>query len=185
MKLLLRVCLTLLLAVTITFGGFHSNASAAFPIPSISINANTTYQQIVDSIKFNRKYTVLVANKTGKVLERVGAYNQSSNWPLGDVEPNKAVGQQFDGIPATNSFSIASNYRIEPGKNVQLVATFPTIGRRKIGLGNINQDGNDPAKAVWDKTNDPSDKAVSNNPFEARASIQQKDGSIIWYYEVK
>ncbi|MEH1893557.1 MAG: tetratricopeptide repeat protein [Nostoc sp.] len=138
-----------------------------------------------ESIRFDRKYTVLVANKTGKTLQRVGAYNDSSNWPLGDIDPNTAAGQQFDGIPITNSFSFASNYRIEPGKNVQLAATFPTIGRRKIGLGGINQDGSTPAKQVWDNTNDANDKAVNNPPVEGRASIQQKDGSIIWYYEVK
>ncbi|MEH2253841.1 hypothetical protein [Nostoc sp.] len=187
MKSLTRIFVALLLAVSITFGSFHSNAHAAspLPIPSISIDGNTTFDQIVNGIRFDRKYTVLVANKTGKTLERAGAYNDSSNWPLGDVEPNSAVGQQFDGIPITNSFSFASNYRVEPGKNLQLAATFPTIGRRKIGLGNINQDGNNPARNVWDNMNDSNDKAVNNSPFQGRASIQQKNGSIIWYYELK
>ncbi|MEH2139027.1 MAG: hypothetical protein V7K42_20565 [Nostoc sp.] len=99
------------MVVGITFGGFHSNAHGAIPlpIPSITIDAGKTFDQIVDGIRFDRKYTVLVANKTGKTLERVGAYNDSSNWPLGDIQANSAVGQQFDGIPITNSFSFASN----------------------------------------------------------------------------
>ncbi|MEH2420045.1 MAG: hypothetical protein V7K48_03610 [Nostoc sp.] len=187
MKSLTRIFVAFLLAVGITFGGFHSNAHAAvpLPIPNVNVDVNTTFDQIVNGVRFDRKYTVLVANKTGKTLQRVGAYNDSSNWPLGDIEPNTAVGQQFDGIPTTNSFSFASNYRVEPGKNVQLVATFPTIGRRKIGLGAINQDGNGPAEKVWDKTSDSADKAVKNPPLEGRASIQQKDGSIVWFYEVK
>ncbi|MEH2463564.1 hypothetical protein [Nostoc sp.] len=186
MKSLTRIFVALLLVVGITFGGFHSNAHAASPLPvNVNIDANKTFDQIVNGIRFDRKYTVLVANKTGKTLQRVGAYNDSSNWPLGDIDPNTATGQQFDGIPITNSFSFASNYRVEPGKNVQLAATFPTIGRRKIGLGGINQDGSTPAKQVWDNTNDANDKAVNNPPVEGRASIQQKDGSIIWYYEVK
>lgn len=177
--------MALLLAVGITFGGFHSNAYAAGSPVSVSIDANKTFDQIVNGIRFDRKYTVLVANKTGQTLQRVGAYNDSSNWPLGDIEPNTAVAQQFDGIPITNSFSFASNYKVQDGKNVQLAATFPTIGRRKIGLGNINQDGNSPARQVWDNTNDSDDKAVSNPPLQARASIRQKDGSLVWYYEIK
>lgn len=185
MKSLTRIFVALLLVVGITFGGLHSDAHAAGSPVSVSIDANKTFDQIVNGIRFDRKYSVLVANKTGKTLERVGAYNDSSNWPLGDIEPNTAVAQQFDGIPITNSFSFASNYRTEPGKNVQLVATFPTIGKRKIGLGAINQDGNKPAQEVWDNTNDSSDKGIKNPPLEGRASIQQKDGSIIWYYEIK
>ncbi|MEH2166814.1 MAG: hypothetical protein V7K41_09115 [Nostoc sp.] len=184
MKSLTRIFVALLLAVGITFGGFHSNAHAQSAI-SVGIDGNKTFDQMVNGIRFDRKYTVLVANKTGNTLKRVGAYNDSSKWPLGDIEANSAVGQQFDGNPITNSFSIASNYRIQSDKNVQLVAIYPTIGSRKVGLGNVNQDGNEPAKQVWDKTYDRLDKAVSNDPFEARASIQQKDRSLVWYYEIK
>ncbi|MEH2246047.1 hypothetical protein [Nostoc sp.] len=190
MKSLTRIFVALLLAVSITFGSFHSNAHAAsaspLPIPSIRINGNTTFDEIAKNIRFDRKYTILVANKTGRTLQRAGVYNDSfTTWPLGDVESNSAVGQQFDGHPITNNFSFASNYRVEPGKNLQLTANFPTIGRRRIGLGNINQDGDSPAKKVWDNMNDSNDKAVNISPFQGRASIQQKDGSIIWYYEVK
>ncbi|QIR41286.1 hypothetical protein HCG51_07165 [Tolypothrix sp. PCC 7910] len=152
---------------------------------NVNIDANKTVDQIVNLIKFDRKYTVLVANKTGNTLERVGAYNDSSNWPIGDIPPNSVYGQEFDGIPTTNSFSFASNYRIQPGKNVQLAASFPVIGRRKIELTSINQDGNNPAKNAWDRMSDPADKAVNNSPFDARALITQKDGSLVWYYEVK
>jgi hypothetical protein len=190
MKSLTRIFVALLLAVGITFGSFHSNAHAAppLPVPSISINPDTTFDKIVSPIRFERKYTVIVANKTGKTLERVGAYNDykdSSNWPLGDIAPNTAVGQQFDGNPYNGSFSFASNYRVEPGKNIQLAATYPIIGSRKIALGGINQDGNGPAKETWDGRTYGNDKSLNNPPLEAYASIKQKDGSLIWYYEVK
>ncbi|MBN3910364.1 MAG: hypothetical protein HWQ35_28625 [Nostoc sp. NMS1] len=134
MKFLTRIFVALLLVVGIIFGSFHSDAHAASPLPiNIKIDVNDI-KPIANRIKFERKYTVLVANKTGKTLERVRAYNQTSNWPIGDIEPNAIVGQQFDGAPGTNAFSFASNYRVEPGKNIQLSATFPMIGRRKIGI---------------------------------------------------
>ncbi|MEH2322361.1 MAG: hypothetical protein V7K32_01905 [Nostoc sp.] len=185
MKSLTRIFVALLLVVGITFGGFHSNAHAQSSPVSVNIDANKTFDEIVNGIRFDRKFSVLVANKTGKPLERVGAYNDLSNWPLGDIKPNTAVLQQFDGEPYSKSFSFASNYRVEPDKNIQLVAKFPVIGSRKIGLGAINQDGNQPAKQVWENTNDRDDKAVKNFPVEGRASIQYKDGSSVWYYEVK
>ncbi|MEH2322359.1 MAG: hypothetical protein V7K32_01895 [Nostoc sp.] len=188
MKSLTKIFVALLLTVGITFGGFNSNAhaqSSPLAIPNISVDVNTTFDKIVNGVRFDRKYTVVVANKTGKTLERVGVYNDSSNWPLGDIDANTAVGQQFDGIPRTNSFSFASNYRVQPGKNVQLVAKFPVIGTRKVGLGSFNEDGNKPAERIWDQTGDSSDKAISNDPFQARASIKQKDGSLVWYYEIK
>lgn len=158
--------------------------SVAIPIPSISIDVNETIDTILDRISFKTKYNVLVVNKTGGVLRRVGAHNDSGNWPVGDIEVNTADPEGFVGNSITNSFSFASNYKTADGKYFQFVATWPTIGSRKIGLDAINQDGNDPAKQAWNKTDDSNDKAVNNPPYQARAFIRTKGDSVIWVYEV-
>ncbi|MEH2460482.1 hypothetical protein [Nostoc sp.] len=182
MKLITRVCLALLLAITITFSNLHSNAHAA-PLP-ISIDVNQTVDQILNNISFKTKFNILVINKTGGTLRRVGAYNDSGNWPVGDIESNTALPVEFEGNSITNSFSIASNYKINNGKYSQFVATWPTIGSRKIGLAAINQEGNGPAKSAWENTNDKNDKALNNSPYQARAFITGKGSSVVWVYEV-
>jgi len=184
MKLIAKVCLTLLLAITISFGGLHSHVHAA-PLPAVSIDVNKTIDQILGNISFKTKFNVLVINKTDDPLQRVGAYNDSGNWPVGDIEPNTAQPVEFEGNSVTNSFSFGSNYRTAAGRNFQFVASWPTIGSRKIGLTAINQDGNSPAKAAWDQTSDKNDKVVNNFPYQARAFITGKGNSVIWVYEVK
>jgi hypothetical protein len=150
----------------------------------IKIDVNQALDQIIGSISFKTKFNILVVNKTGAVLKRVGAYNDSANWPVGDIDVNSAQLEEFEGNSITNSFSFAANYQTADGKYFQLVATWPTIGSRKIGLNAINSNGNDPAKKAWDQTNDSSDKAVNNAPYEARAFIKTKGSSVIWVYEV-
>jgi hypothetical protein len=183
MKFIAKVFLALLLAITISFGGLSSHAQAA-PLPAVSIDANKTIDQILGNISFKTKYNILVINKTGETLQRAGAYNDSSNWPVGDVEANTAQPVEFEGNSVTNSFSFAANYRTTAGKNFQFVASWPTIGSRKIGLTAINQDGNRPAQAAWDQTSDKNDKAVNNFPYEGRAFITTKGSSVIWVYQV-
>lgn len=150
----------------------------------ISINANQAFDQIIGSISFKTKFNILVINKTGAVLKRVGAHNDSANWPVGDIDVDSAQLEEFEGNSITNSFSFAANYKTEDGKYFQFVATWPTIGSRKIGLDAINSGGSDPAKQAWNNTNDSNDKAVNNAPYEARAFIKTKDSSVIWVYEV-
>jgi len=135
-------------------------------------------------MSFKTKFNIVVINKTGDTLRRVGAHNDSGNWPVGDIEVDSAQLDDFQGNSITNSFSFGSNYKTADGKYFQFVATWPTIGSRKIGLDAINQDGNGPAKAAWDKTNDSNDKAANNAPYEARAFIKTKGDSVIWVYEV-
>jgi hypothetical protein len=60
----------------------------------------------------------------------------------------------------------ASNYRIEPGKNVQLAAKYPLIGANKIALVSINEDGNSPAKTAWGNMRDRNNKSLDNSPFQ-------------------
>lgn len=158
--------------------------SVPIPIPSISISVHETIDTILDRISFKTKYNVLVVNRTGGVLKRVGTHNDSANWPVGDIEANTADPEGFEGNPITNSFSFASNYKTADGKYFQFVATWPTIGSRKIGLDAINQEGNDPAKQTWDKTYDSNDKAVNNLPYQARAFMKTRGSSVIWVYEV-
>ncbi|MGQ4649458.1 hypothetical protein [Lyngbya aestuarii] len=156
----------------------------ATPLPEIKIDVNQTIDQILGNISFKTKFNILVVNKTGSLLQRVGAHNDSGNWPVSDIEANAAQPVEFKGNSITNSFSFASNYKTADGKYFQFVATWPTIGSRKIGLDAINQKGNDPAKAAWNNTNDSNDKAANNAPYEARAFITTKGDSVVWVYEV-
>lgn len=150
----------------------------------ISIDVNKTVDQILGNISFKTKFNIVVINKTGGTLRRVGAYNDSGNWPVGDIEVNNAQLEEFQGNSITNSFSFASNYKTADGQYFQFVATWPTIGSRKIGLNAINQEGTNAAKTAWDKTNDSNDKAVNNASYKARAFITTKGDSVVWVYEV-
>jgi len=172
-----------LLAITISFGGLYTSAHAASLAP-IKIDINETIDQIFDHMSFKTKFNILVVNKTGGDLKRVGAYNSSGNWPVGDIQVDTAQPVEFEGNSMTNSFSFGSNYKTADGKYFQFVATWPTIGVRKVGLGAINQVGNEPAKKIWDQTWDKNDKAVNNYPYEARAFITGKDSSVVWVYEI-
>ncbi len=147
---------------------------------SVSVNANQTADQILNSLSVREKFHIVVINKTGSPLRRVGAYNDKENWPIGDIEVHSAQSVGF----YETSFSIACNYRTGDGKYLQFVAIWPTIGRRKIGLYNRNENGNSPAQAAWDRTNDSNDKVVRNHPYECRAFIKQINDSIVWVYEV-
>jgi hypothetical protein len=138
----------------------------------------------VGNISFKTKFNIVVINKTGGILRRVGAHNDSGNWPVGDIQVDHAQLDDFQGSSITNSFSFASNYKTADGKYFQFVATWPVAGSRKIGLAAQNQDGNGPAKQAWDKTDDKNDKAANNPPYEARAFITTKGDSVVWVYEV-
>lgn len=153
---------------------------------AVGIDVNQTIDQIIKNISFKTKFLILVVNKTKHDLRRVGAHNDSGNWPAGDISSGNALPEEFEGNSITNSFSFGANYELagSDGKYFQFVATWPTIGSRKIGLDAINEGGNGPAKKAWDNTNDKNDKAVNNSPYEARAFITTKGSSVIWVYEV-
>ena len=156
---------------------------ATIPI-SIDIDVNQTIDQILGNISFKTQFNILVVNKTGGTLRRVGTHNDSGSWPIGDIQVDNAQLDDFQGNSITNSFSFGSNYKTEDGNYFQFVATWPTVGSRKIGLDGINEDGNDPAKVAWDNTNDSNDKSVTNPPYNARAFITTKGDSVVWVYEV-
>lgn len=151
----------------------------------ISVDVNKTVDEILENISLGSLYHILIKNKTGGHLERVGAYNDLQNyWPLGDIGVDEGVLQGFEGTIRSGSFSFAANYQTSDGKCFQFVAHSPTIGGRKIGLTAINERGNEAAKKAWDKRNDDKAKAVNNVPYEARAFITKKDKAVIWVYEV-
>ncbi|MGL5807154.1 MAG: hypothetical protein ACRC11_17230, partial [Xenococcaceae cyanobacterium] len=113
-------------------------------------------------------------------LERVGVYNDSDNWPLDDISSTELRVGKFD-----NSFSFGVNYQIKGGSGfIQLAASWPKIGYRKIAVGNINQGGNDPAEKVWDDMDDSSDKSCSNTSVRVRAFMKEEGKSILWFYEL-
>ncbi|WP_242049300.1 hypothetical protein [Aulosira sp. FACHB-615] len=206
MKSLAKIFVAFLVAVTIAFGGFYDHANAASypyyddyelsenielnrktPIPiSVSIDANQTIDQIINLVHYSQKFVIEVANQTKYPLIRVGTYNDSSNWPVGDVSDLHLVGEQFSGTSVGGSFSFAANYAIgDTGKYVQFAASWPYIGSRKIHLKVINQTGNEPAKIAWKEMDNASDKNLNNDPFQARAFMAQKGDSVIWVYNVR
>ena len=193
MKSLAKVFIALLLTVTIAFGSFNTRANSSpisyvdhnqvsssdlqpqiLPNQSIEIPMTITYKRIVE-----------IANKTQCILKPVGVYNKSLEWPLGDVGSLRLVAERFN----SDTFSFASNYRVDCGigkekRNLQFSTSLDTQGNKKINVGVINQNGNQPAKSTWDKMTDPSDKSLLNHSFGVNAFIRQKDQTSIWLFEV-
>jgi hypothetical protein len=193
MKSLAKVFIALLLTVTIAFGSFNTRVNSSpisyvdhnqvsssdlqpqiLPNQSIEIPMTITYKRIVE-----------IANKTQCILRPVGVYNKSLEWPLGDVGSLRLVAERFN----SDTFSFASNYRVDCGigkekRNLQFSTSLDTQGNKKINVGVINQNGNQPAKSTWDKMTDPSDKSLLNSPFGVNAFIRQKDETFIWLFEV-
>lgn len=195
MKSLTKVFVALLLAVTICFGGFNSHANSS-PISSVDNNKVSSSSDLQPEIRPNETveipimtltYTriVEIANKTRCVLRPVGVYNNSLEWPLGDIDSLRLVGERFN----SDTFSFASNYQIDCGigkekRNLQFSTSLGTEGNKKINIGVINQDGNQPAKSTWDEMTDSGDKSLNNSPFQVNAFIRQKDQASIWLFEV-
>ena len=193
MKSLAKVFIALLLTVTIAFGSFNTRANSSpisyvdhnqvsssdlqpqiLPNQSIEIPMTITYKRIVE-----------IANKTQCILRPAGVYNKSLEWPLGDVGSLRLVAERFN----SDTFSFASNYRVDCGigkekRNLQFSTSLDTEGNKKINVGVINQNGNQPAKSTWDKMTDPSDKSLLNHSFGVNAFIRQKDQTSIWLFEV-
>jgi hypothetical protein len=193
MKSLAKVFIALLLTVTIAFGSFNTRANSSpisyvdhnqvsssdlqpqiLPNQSIEIPMTITYKRIVE-----------IANKTQCILTPVGVYNKSLEWPLGDIGSLRLVAERFN----SDNFSFASNYRVDCGigkekRNLQFSTSLDTQGNKKINVGVINQNGNQPAKSTWDKMTDPSDKSLLNHSFGVNAFIRQKDQTSIWLFEV-
>jgi hypothetical protein len=91
-----------------------------------------------------------------------------------------------DSNTANNTFSLGANYQVKDGSGfIQMAASWPIIGKRKIAVGSINQGGSAPAERVLDDMDDPSDKSCSNDSVKVRAFIKEEGKSIIWFYEVR
>ena len=194
MKSLIKVFIALLLTVTIAFGSFNTRANSS-PISYVDHNQvsssdlqpqilpNQTIESPVITITY--KSIVEIANKTQCILRPVGVYNKSLEWPLGDVGSLRLVAERFN----SDTFSFASNYRVDCGigkekRNLQFSTSLDTQGNKKINVGVINQNGNQPAKSTWDQMIDPDDKSLLNLPFGVNAFIRQKDQTSIWLFEV-
>ena len=194
MKSLTKVLTSLLLTVIIAFGSFNTHANSS-PINSIDqpqasssgLQPQILPDQTIESpvITITYKSIVEIANKTQCILRPVGVYNKSLEWPLGDIGSLRLVAERFN----SDSFSFASNYRVDCGigkekRNLQFSTSLDAQGNKKINIGVINQNGNQPAKSTWDKMADPSDKSLLNHPFGVNAFIRQKDQTSIWLFEV-
>jgi hypothetical protein len=185
MKSLTRIFVALLLAVGITFGGFQGHAKAATLPINVSIDANQTIEQIIGLISTSQDFSLVIANQTPHTLRRVGSYNKLSNWPVGDVDSLKAVGQDWKENGA-GYFTFASNYAIgDTGRNVQFGASWPPVGRRKINLCAQNQGGNSPAESCWDRMSNSDDVNLQNANFSAQAQLGKKGNTVLWTYLVR
>lgn len=193
MKSLAKVFIALLLTVTIAFGSFNTRANSS-PISYADhnqVSSSDLQPQILPNQSMETPMTITykriveIANKTQCILRPVGVYNKSLEWPLGDVGSLRLVAERFN----SDTFSFASNYRVDCGigkekRNLQFSTSLDTQGNKKINVGVINQNGNQPAKSTWDKMTDPSDKSLLNSPFGVNAFIRQKDETFIWLFEV-
>lgn len=153
----------------------------------LDFDPNKALDQIIKIATSDAKFIIEVANKTKYELQCVGVKNDSGTWTLQNIPANTSIQEPVNCNMNINTFSLAANYRVENGSGfVQLAASWPAAGQRKINVGNIDQDGSTPAEEVWSKMEDPSDKSCSNNSVEVRAFIQAKEKgkTIIWFYEV-
>jgi hypothetical protein len=193
MKFLTKIFIVLLLSATIAFGSFNNYANSS-PIISLdhsqSIPSDLQPQilpnQIIEiPMTITYKRMVEIANKTRCILKPMGAYNKSLEWPLGDIDSLRLVAERFN----SDSFSFASNYQIDCGigkekRNLQFSTSLDTEGNKKINIGVVNQNGNQPAKLTWEQMVAPDDKSLLNPPFGVNAFIRQKDQTSIWLFEV-
>jgi len=160
-------------------------------IGEYKINFNFDHNRVIDQIikKFvtsDNKFIIEVVNKTKYELQYAGAKNNSGHWTFRNIPANTSLSQEVDLNSMTNTFSLGANYRVQGGLGfIQLAASWPKVGTRKIAVGSINQDGNPPAEKVWEEMQDSSDKFCSNDSVDVRAFIKQgEDKTIIWFYEV-
>lgn len=193
MKSLTKVFIALLLTVTIAFGSFNTHANSS-PISSVDhnqVSSSDIQPQILPNetieipMTITYKRIVEIANKTQCIFKPVGVYNNALEWPLGDIGSLRLVAERFN----SDTFSFASNYQVDCGigkekRNLQFSTSLDTEGNKKVNIGVINQNGNQPAKSTWDEMTDPSDKSLNNSPFEVNAFIRQKDQTSIWLFEV-
>ncbi len=186
MKSLTKVFVALVLAVTIAFGGFSGNAHAQSPVGvNVAIDVNTTIDQILGLITSTQKFQMVIANQTGSPLTRVGAYNQLSNWVIGDVPPLTATYRDWTESGA-GYFTFASNYQVgSTGRFFQFGASWPPVGRRKINLCARNEAGNSPASTCWDAMSNADDKNIVNGQFTGRAIMANNNGKVQWIYQVR
>jgi hypothetical protein len=187
MKSLGKVFAAFLLAITIAFGGFsgHAHAQTVGANVNVAIDVNKTVDQILGLVTSTQKFQMVIANQTGYTLQRAGAYNKLGNWPLGDVPSLTAQYRDWTESGA-GYFTFAANYAIgNTGKYLQLGASWPPVGKRKINLCTSNSSGNGPAETCWDDMSSANDKNVPTGQFFARAMMGNRDGKVQWIYQVK
>ncbi|WP_414545935.1 metallophosphoesterase [Nostoc sp. CCY0012] len=140
---------------------------------------------ILKLLTYDKNYIMEVVNKTKYNLKYSGVKNDSGIWTLRDIPARTSLQEIVEETSTVNTFSFGANYQVEGGSGfIQFSASWPTIGRRKINVGNINQSGDEPAKKVWDNMNDANDKSCSNDSVKVRAFLKEEGKTIIWFYEV-
>ncbi|MCC5667445.1 hypothetical protein LC653_27075 [Nostoc sp. CHAB 5784] len=151
----------------------------------LNFDPNTAIDQIIKFVTSDKKFLISVVNETKYDLQYVGVKNDSGHWTLGDIPANTSISKEVDYNSVSNTFSLGANYQVIDGLGfIQLAASWPVTGKRKIAVGNINQDGNAPAEKVWREMQDSSDKSSSNDSVQVRAFMTTEGKTVIWNYEV-
>lgn len=127
-------------------------------------------QKGISELLSRNDFTFIIRNNTDYKLKRTGAYNDSSNWPFEDIEPNTIDIK----LMRAKSFSFAGKYAL-PHREIVIAAAYPLIGSRKIAM-----EWGDNPKKTWDNMDDPSDKSAGSN----RAYLTEKNGKPIWVFEI-
>ncbi|GGA27959.1 hypothetical protein CYANOKiyG1_44180 [Okeania sp. KiyG1] len=102
--------MAVLLAITISLAAIPTQSASAEVGVDVSIDVNQTIDQILGLFKFEGERYVVVINKTDDLLYRSGAYNDSVNWPAGDVPALTANQTLIQGTQPADTHSFA-NYR--------------------------------------------------------------------------
>ncbi|RQH47253.1 hypothetical protein D5R40_09040 [Okeania hirsuta] len=193
MKGIGKLIIAMILAIAISMGAFPTNSAEAKVGGSVSVDVNTTIDQVLDLLGFGdaEGHYVVVVNKTGGTLERVGAYNDSSNWPADDVKARTAKATKIIGQGSYGSHSFAANYEVTETRKdfFQLGSSWPLWGERKINMCESGRSGNKPAEHCWDDMWYSNDVTVGRNGYKGRAFLKTLDTdhgeAIAWLYEIK
>lgn len=115
-------------------------------------------------------FTFVIRNNTEGTLKRTGAVNDSSSWPFEDIEPKMLDIK----LMSAKSFSFAAKYAL-PHREIVIGGSYPSVGAKKIAM-----EWSADAKKTWDNMDDGTDKSADSN----RAYITEKNGKLIWIFEI-
>lgn len=134
--------------------------------------------KIIVSSGERNSYLLVVQNKTKFTLHRIDSYNNSDNWPFGDIPPEKTIAVQL----TRKSFSFSAKYEIrEMDLQVIMAASSPVIGGDKIGLRSPAE--GTPCVEVWERMDDGNDKTGRNARAHIMSTTEVAAKTWVWHIE--